>query len=584
MIGKSNSFRQITPFYPRPGILGDSYHAFPLDISGNPPIPYGCLRVISAVDFESTGEEGGPFNPLVKVYTIANVGGASIDWTLTASESWVGLSETSGTLAPNESVNVTITLDGDELGTFFVGTFSSDLVFTNTTNDCGNITLGVSAAITGEFPGQTIRFDQYDGPFEYPAWLPQREYRYYLNESIGGNWIARYAPVGGNVGARACNTTDPDVPAYGVVTATYGGSVGYNISNSSVTGSLTASVYQDGIIGAYDSGAGSTTNYSAGSVAGIINAVPPFAQNYSLSDTGTSVSQRWSTTKNETGWFPGSVGGPFDSIYCTGGSLSATASDPVTVEILGIPIARTGGAGSSAQTQTTGDFDTSTRINEGNFSRAVITVEVDTSRVNLTGTFTFLVTPTVGDPYYLTVIKDFPISVVSPVEGSVDFPLIPNATVFMESWTYSYQKVLAESFESYAEAIQITSLDSSPSWPNPIFFGAPVPNTNCWDDFESYPTEVIQDGITQIITGERFAAPAYFSNQSRDEFVDDFEGYAAGTISVFGQGIGFVGAGSSRAVEYGFFYDDFESYAAGSLFVFDFTSTDNLWIGDGHSA
>lgn len=54
MQGKSTSFKQITPFQPKSGLLGSSYVAFPLDI-GSPVIvpepepPIGCLYVPPAM-------------------------------------------------------------------------------------------------------------------------------------------------------------------------------------------------------------------------------------------------------------------------------------------------------------------------------------------------------------------------------------------------------------------------------------------------------------------------------------------------------------------------------------------------------
>ncbi len=583
MKGKSNSFLPVSPFIPRSGILSASYIAFPLDIIDRQNSPFGCLSVLPLDDFASSGDAGGPFTPLTKAYQLFNIGGADLEWAASSSETWASLDVSSGTIAKGDSVVVTITLDPDELGDF---TFNqtSLISFLNNTNGCGSTDISVIVSINSEFPVQTIMFNQYDGDFVYPSWLPQNGFRYYLNESMSGDMKFRFAPVAGNVGSRQCETGPDDTYASGTQLTTYSGGVTFNLLNSSVVGSIGVSLFQDGVVSAYDHNAGTTQNFTYNRIGDVLNNIGPAAQSYGVISTDESLIQRWSTTQHETGWFPGSVGGRFDSIYCETHTVNATSFNPVTVEDLGIPIARSGGVGSAAQTQTTGTFDTTTRVNHGNFSRGVISVAVNPARENLTGTFVFTVTPTVGDPYQITVIKDFPISGMSTVNGTVDFPQVPEAVIHMDSWTYSYQKALAESFESYDVAIQIVTLGASPSWPNPIVYGAPAPNTNCWDDFDAYPEDVNQDGIYLNITGERWAGPGSYSAVNYTEFFDDFEGYAIGTTNLFGQGAGWTGAGSSAIVAYGFCYDDFESYPIGTIFLFDFTSTDNLWNGDGHSA
>ncbi len=585
MQGKSNSFLQVSPFIPRSGILGSSYVAFPIDVIASPVSPYGCILVIPLEAFISTGLEGGPFSPLSKVYNVFNIGGADLEWSVSSDKDWVSFDVESGVIPKGGSASVTVTVDSDYLDSLSFSD-SASISFISS-NGCGDTSMAVNAVVSSDFPIQTMMFDQYDGPFEYPEWLPQVGYRYYLSESISGSNKWRYAPVGGSVGSRPCDTTTGPNPSYGTILKTYSGSVDYNVSDSSVIGSIDVTVQQVGTVTAYDRNANTTVTTSALSLASALAVSFPASQSYAQSgNDDEAITQTWYTRTEQLGWFPGSVGGMFDGIYCSGYSVSATTSDPVTVEELGIPIARTGGVGSAAQTQTAGDYNTDTRVNEGNFSRGVFTVEVSSSRENLTGIFVFLVTPTVGDPYRITVIKDYPILGASTVSGSVDFPLVPNSTVFMESWSYSYQKVVSETFESYNEDLQIIYLNPSMSWNDPITFDAPPPNECCWDDFEDYPDapEALQDGIYIIITGQRFDGPGSFNATSYVEFYDDFENYATGETMLFAKGIGWSGSGSSNTALYGSCFDDFESYSVGSIFVFDFAGADNWWNGDGQSA
>lgn len=149
MRGKSNSFRQVTPFYPRHGI--PLYEAFPLDVT-NPTQaqPSGCMDVSQKVDFVSEGDQGGPFSVNQRVYTLTNTGGAPFDWTLEISEDWLVADVTSGTIDKGGTAFVTVTLQANDLP-FEDDPYTASLVFTNTTNDCGSITLSASVKVNQVF-------------------------------------------------------------------------------------------------------------------------------------------------------------------------------------------------------------------------------------------------------------------------------------------------------------------------------------------------------------------------------------------------------------------------------------------------
>lgn len=556
------------------------------DVTGNEivySIPVFKGLVVSPIsNFTAQGGEGGPFVPAEKTYTLTNTGEITLNWSAEATPTWISLSNGSGSLEPGESVDVLATINSvaDSLPG---GVYSGEINFIDPVTECGGDSFDATLNVGGNFPEQTITFFQYDGPFEYPAWLPRIGYSYFLHEAITGSAKSRYAPVAGNVGARPCDTTTGPNPAYGTVEATYSGSVNWNLSDSSITGAIAASVEQVGVITAYDNNVNTTREYTAGSIGGILALVPISAQRYYANQGPDFYTQNWSTVTHESGWFPGSVGGVFDSIYCEGYAVTATTDGLVTVQDLGIPVARSGGAGTDAQTQTTGDFNTSTRVNSGQFSYAQFTVGVDSSREQITGTFTFTVTPSVGDPYDLTVIKDYSISGASSVTGTVDFPWIPNAVVHMDSWSYSYQKMVCADYSAYEEDLQIVQLPQSQSWPNPIFYQAPPPNTNCWEDYSQYPTNVNQAGVNLIITGERWNGNATISGVDYTECFEDYSSYPVGENTLFSQGIGWNGAGSTSIFDYGNCSEDYSQYTVGTISVYDYVGPQMLWAGDGSS-
>jgi subtilisin family serine protease len=112
------------------------------------PTP-GALAVSPSDGFSSSGNEGGPFSPSSKSYTLTNSGGESINWTASKSQSWVSLSSTSGSLAPGNSVTVTVSINSNA-NSLPPGSHSDTVNFSNTTNGNGNTSRSVSLTVTSE--------------------------------------------------------------------------------------------------------------------------------------------------------------------------------------------------------------------------------------------------------------------------------------------------------------------------------------------------------------------------------------------------------------------------------------------------
>ena len=116
-------------------------------VTANFDIIPGSLTVTPAGALNASGVAGGPFTPASIIYTLQNAGSSSIAWRASATQSWVGLSPTSGSLSPGASIAVTVLIDS-LASTLAVGAYSDTVSFENLTNGGGNTSCPVSLAIT----------------------------------------------------------------------------------------------------------------------------------------------------------------------------------------------------------------------------------------------------------------------------------------------------------------------------------------------------------------------------------------------------------------------------------------------------
>jgi outer membrane protein assembly factor BamB len=114
----------------------------------------GGLEVSPAEGLSASGMVSGPFSPSSMVYTLANTGSSSLDWTASKTQDWVSLSETSGALAAGASTTVTVSINAtaDSLAT---GSYSDTVSFVNDSvsgdSDSLPVTLQVGSATTLAF-------------------------------------------------------------------------------------------------------------------------------------------------------------------------------------------------------------------------------------------------------------------------------------------------------------------------------------------------------------------------------------------------------------------------------------------------
>jgi sugar lactone lactonase YvrE len=90
------------------------------------------LQVTSTSAFAASGLPGGPFAPGAESYTITDGGVSSLSWTASATQSWLSLSATSGTLGASGSTQVTASINAGA-NTLTAGTYTDTITFTNTT-------------------------------------------------------------------------------------------------------------------------------------------------------------------------------------------------------------------------------------------------------------------------------------------------------------------------------------------------------------------------------------------------------------------------------------------------------------------
>jgi hypothetical protein len=74
-------------------------------------LPPDALAVTPGPGLVSQGYEGGPFTPASTTYTLSNVSTNALIWSAAATQPWLNLSATSGSLAPATVANVTVSFN-----------------------------------------------------------------------------------------------------------------------------------------------------------------------------------------------------------------------------------------------------------------------------------------------------------------------------------------------------------------------------------------------------------------------------------------------------------------------------------------
>jgi hypothetical protein len=143
---------------------GDGLETDPTELGSKTTLPCdGELSVTPSDGLASSGDQGGPFSPTSKTYTLENTGDNSIDWTASKNEAWVTLSSAGSTLTSGASTTVTVSINGNA-DSLAPGPYNDTVTFTNTTNGKGDTERAVSLNVSDK----TVNFSTSTGPVTVP--------------------------------------------------------------------------------------------------------------------------------------------------------------------------------------------------------------------------------------------------------------------------------------------------------------------------------------------------------------------------------------------------------------------------------
>lgn len=106
----------------------------------------GMLDITPVTDLTSSSPNSGHFFPSAIFYTLKNIGGGTINWTVSKTQPWVSLSETSGILPLGETKTIIVTIN-QEANYLSAGFHFDTITFQNTTNGNGNATRSVNLSV-----------------------------------------------------------------------------------------------------------------------------------------------------------------------------------------------------------------------------------------------------------------------------------------------------------------------------------------------------------------------------------------------------------------------------------------------------
>ena len=351
-------------------------------------IPPGALSVTPGDGLTSSGNQGGPFTPSSKAYTLQNTGGSSINWTASKLQPWTTLPSTHGTLGAGASVTVTVSINSGA-NSLTPGSYSDTVSFTNTTNGNGNTTRSVSLTV---IPPGTLSVTPADGltssgtqggPFTPSS-------KVYTLQNIGSssiNWIASngqswdtLSSTSGTLAAGASTTVTVSLNsnANSLAAGSYSDTVSFtNTTNGN--GNTTRPVSLTVILPAALSVTPAEGLTSSGIQGGPFT---PSSKVYTLQNTGGS-SINWTASKLQT----------WTTLSSTSGTLGAGASTTVTVSI-----------NSGANSLTPGSYSdtvsfTNTTNGNGNTTRSVSLTVIPLGTLSVTPADGLTSSGTQGGPF-----------------------------------------------------------------------------------------------------------------------------------------------------------------------------------------
>ncbi len=136
-----NTIEDINIIFDTNGLLPDTYNSQLLIIPDDPccqrlivpvrvTIQPDVLVVAPSEDLIVQGRQGGPFQPNCKKYTLVNDSDETVDWTASWNEQWLSVIPQSGSLEPNETIDVDVCFK-PEVRIFEPNIYSDQIIFKN---------------------------------------------------------------------------------------------------------------------------------------------------------------------------------------------------------------------------------------------------------------------------------------------------------------------------------------------------------------------------------------------------------------------------------------------------------------------
>ena len=173
--------------------------------------PPGVLQVLATNDLVAGGFVGGPMAPETRVYAVTNSGGSPLHWSVSHTAAWVTLSATSGTLAPQSSTQVTVTINA-LANALPPGQAVDTLVFINTHDGNGSTLRNVQLCLK-PLPRLTLARSPTSGQLEFSLnGEPGRSYVIQATTNLIDWTSVRTNSAGADGMLSFADTPSPDAP------------------------------------------------------------------------------------------------------------------------------------------------------------------------------------------------------------------------------------------------------------------------------------------------------------------------------------------------------------------------------------
>jgi subtilisin family serine protease len=200
------------------------------------PQSAGGMLVTPAQGLITSGDLGGPFSPASKIYTIQNLGTASLGWLARKTVDWLEISSSGGILAAGQRTNIVVTVT-EQAKLLQAGSYVDTLSFINANTGSGDTTRTISLVANGTAGALTITPESglsssglEGGPFE-----PVSQVYTLINTGDATvNWIAS-------------NSQEWITLSAGSGSLTPGDSVTVTVSVNATAATLTAGLHADTI-------------------------------------------------------------------------------------------------------------------------------------------------------------------------------------------------------------------------------------------------------------------------------------------------------------------------------------------------